>query len=107
MRRIGEIIKVRPERLEEYKAYHANPWPAVNAMIKECNIANYSIYHCGEYLFAYYEYTGEDFDADMAKMAADPATQRWWDAVKPCQQSMEEEGSGSWWTSMEEVYHLE
>lgn len=76
-------------------------------MIKECNITNYSIYQFGEYLFAYYKYTGEDFDADMAKMAADPATQRWWDAVKPCQQSMEEEGSGSWWTSMEEVYHLE
>lgn len=107
MRRIGELIKIRPERLEEYKAYHADPWPEVNRMIKECNITNYSIYHYGEYLFACYEYTGEDYEGDMAKMAADPATQKWWEVVKPCQQSLEEPDSGSWWTGMEEVYHLE
>ena len=33
MKRIGQVIKVKPEYLEKYKALHANPWPEVNEMI--------------------------------------------------------------------------
>ena len=49
-------------------------WPEVLAMIQACNIRNYSIFRHGTQLFAYFEYLGEDFAADMAKMAADPKT---------------------------------
>lgn len=83
MMRIGQMIKITPEGLQAYKDYHANPLPGVNEMIKECNIQNYSIYHRGDYLFSYFEYVGNDYEADMAKMAADPTTQKWWDLVKP------------------------
>mgnify|MGYP003308008574 CR=1 FL=1 len=83
MKRIGEMIRVKPEGKQAYIDWHANPLPGVNEMIKECNIANYSIYSLGDYLFATYEYVGDDFEADMAKMAADPTTQKWWDIVKP------------------------
>ncbi len=38
MKRVGQVIKVKPEYLEKYKALHANPWPEVNEMIKKCNI---------------------------------------------------------------------
>ncbi len=105
MRRIGEMIKVRPEKLEEYKAYHANPWPEVTAMIEACNIRNYSIFHRGDYLFAYYEYIGEDFAADMAKMAADPKTLEWWDVCKPCHEPLADRGESEWWAGMESVFH--
>lgn len=44
MKRVGSIIGVRPEKLEEYKRLHANVWPGVLEMIKACNIRNYSIY---------------------------------------------------------------
>ena len=78
MKRHGEMVMIKPEGLEAYKRYHANPLPGVNEMIKACNIRNYSIYQHGDYMFAYYEYVGDDFEADMAKMAADPVTQEWW-----------------------------
>lgn len=107
MRRIGEVIKIKPDKLEEYKRYHANPWPEINEMIRKCNIRNYSIYHRGEYLFAYYEYVGEDFEKDMAHMAADPRTQEWWDVVKPFQEPLQDRKDGEWWAGMEEVYHLD
>lgn len=68
MKRIGEMIKIKPEGLEQYKAYHANPLPGVNEILKACNIQNYSIYQRGDYMFAYYEYVGENFDADMEKL---------------------------------------
>ena len=58
-------------------------------------------------LFAYFEYIGDDFDADMAKMAADPKTQEWWDIMMPMQQPIATRGEGEWWASMEEVFHTD
>ena len=80
MKRYGSVIGLRPEKLDEYVRLHAAVWPDVLKMIRECNIRNYSIYlrrlpDGGHYLFSYFEYIGDDFAADMAKMAADPATQ--------------------------------
>ena len=68
MKRHGVVLRVKPERFEEYKEYHAEVWPEVLDMIKKCNIKNYSIYHKDGYLFGYFEYTGTDFNADMEKM---------------------------------------
>ena len=102
--RFGQVIKAKPDGLADYKKWHANPMPGVNEMIKECGLKNYSIFSRGEYLF---EYEGEDFDADMAKMAADPATQRWWDVVKPLMQPLDDRAEGEFWSDMEEIYHLD
>lgn len=107
MKRYGSVIKVVPEKLEEYKRLHAAVWPGVLEMIQKCNIRNYSIYYKDGYLFSYYEYIGDNYNADMAKMAADPETQRWWSVCKPCQQPLETRSPGEWWADMEEVFHTE
>lgn len=107
VKRYGWVIKVKPEKLDYYKELHANPWPEVNAMLKECNIQNYSIYYRDGLLFSYLEYTGTDFDADMKKMAADPMTQKWWKETDPCQEPVDSAKEGVWWADMEEVYHLD
>jgi L-rhamnose mutarotase len=107
--RYGSVIKVKPETLEEYKRLHAAVWPEILKMISECNIRNYSIYHRQlddeqHYLFSHFEYIGNDFNSDMAKMAADPTTQRWWKVCKPCQEPLESRKDGEWWADMEEVF---
>lgn len=107
MKRYGMVIGIRPEKIEEYRELHAAVWPDVLKMISVCNIRNYSIYLKDNMLFSYFEYTGEDFDADMAKMAADPATRKWWDVCKPCQQPLSTRNEGEWWANMEEVFHLD
>jgi len=107
MKRYGSVIKVVPEKLEEYKRLHAAAWPGVLEMIQKCNIRNYSIYYKDGYLFGYYEYIGDDYAADMAKMAADPETQRWWSFCEPCQQPLETRAPGEWWAIMEEVFHTD
>jgi L-rhamnose mutarotase len=81
-------------------------------MIRDCHFTNYSIYlhqldDGSYYLFSYMEYTGEDFAADAAKMAADPTTQRWWDVCKPCQKPLDNRAEGEWWSTMEEVFHTD
>ena len=112
MKRYGWIIGVREDKIDEYKKLHAEVWPEVLDMIKQCNISNYSIYlrkiaDGKSYLFSYLEYIGEDFDADMAKMAADPMTQKWWQVCKPCQEPLSDRDEGEWWADMEEVFHCD
>jgi len=107
MKRYGSVIGVHPEKLEEYKKLHAAAWPDVLKMITECNIRNYSIYYYDGLLFSYFEYIGNDYEADMAKMAADPVTQKWWDVCKPCQKPLENRKEGEWWAGAEEVFHAD
>ena len=99
------VIDVKPKKIEEYKKLHAAVWPDILKKITECNIRNYSIYLKDNTLFSYFEYVGTDFNADMAKMAADPITQKWWDVCKPCQNPLETREEGEWWANMEEVFH--
>ena len=107
MKRYGSVIGVRPEKLEEYKKLHAAVWPAVLDMIREVNIRNYSIYYRDGLLFSYFEYVGSDYATDMARMAADPATQRWWDICMPCQRQTEDAVPGEWWTPIPEIFHCD
>ncbi len=107
MKRYGQVIRVKSEHFEAYKKYHAAVWPEVLDMISVCNIRNYSIYHKDGFLFAYFEYVGEDFDADMAKMAAHPKTQEWWDVMEPMQDPLPTRAEGEWWANMEEVFHCD
>ena len=108
--RYGSVIGLRPEKLAEYKKLHAAVWPAVAKAIRTGNIRNYSIYlrkldDGRYYLFSYFEYVGQDFQGDMAKMAADPEVKRWWTFTDPCQQPLADRQDGEWWASMEEVFH--
>ena len=95
LKRFGQIIGLKPEAYEEYVKYHAAVWPEVLKIIYDCNIRNYSIFFKDNTLFAYFEYIGEDFAADMAKMAADPATQEWWRRVGPMQEPFSDRASES------------
>lgn len=105
MKRYGQILKLRPEHAAEYVRQHAAVWPDVLARIGASNIRNYSIFLRDGILFAYFEYTGDDFAADMRAMAADPATQRWWAFMEPMQQKWPTAGAQEWWTTMTEVFH--
>ena len=107
MKRFGQVIGIKPEHIEEYAKIHAEVWPDVLKMIEECNLRNYSIYRYGDLLFAYFEYHGDDFEGDMAKMAADATTQKWWDVCMPMQNPVEDRAEGEWWKTIEEVFHTD
>jgi len=104
VRRYGMVIGVREEKLAEYKKLHAAVWPGVLKTIKDCL---HELEDGKYYLFAYFEYLGEDFKADMEKMAADPVTQKWWELCEPCQIPLSNREEGQWWANMEEVFHTD
>jgi len=107
MQRMAMVIGLKPEDIADYKRLHAEAWPEILDMISKCNITNYSIFlkEPENLLFGYWEYTGDDFEADAAKMAADPKTQEWWDICMPMQAPLDTRADGEWWAMMEEVFH--
>jgi len=107
MQRFGQVIKLKPDKANEYVFQHQAVWPGVLKKIKECNISNYSIYFKDNWLFAYFEYTGDDFAVDMEKMAKHEETLKWWDVVKPLMDPIEKREPGEFWANMEEVFHID
>jgi L-rhamnose mutarotase len=107
MERFASIIRLRPEKADEYLELHRQVWPDVLAALKRAHVSNYSIFLRDGYLFGYLEYDGDDFDADMRAVADDPATRRWWTLTDPCQQRLPTAAEGEWWSPAEEVFHLD
>lgn len=109
MQRMGWMIGLKPEHAAEYKRLHAAIWPGVAATIASCNIRNYTIFlrEPENVMFGMYEYHGTDHAADMAKMARDPETRRWWAICGPMQTPLPTRREGEWWAPMEEVFHQE
>ncbi|MDX8123569.1 L-rhamnose mutarotase [Janthinobacterium sp. GMG2] len=108
MQRMGMVIGIAPERIAEYKTLHAAVWPQVLARLAAAHVGNYSIFlrEPENLLFGYWEYHGEDFEADMAAIAADPETQRWWTFCAPCQEPLASRAEGEHWAMMEQVFHV-
>lgn len=103
MRRFGQHAELKPEKVAEYVALHAAVWPEVLAIISACNMRNYSIYQQGTHVFCYFEYTGEDYEADLKKMEAEPKMQEWWTHTKPCFVGHDQQEYYLDWT---EIFHL-
>lgn len=105
--RVGSVIRLRPEKQEEYVRLHAAVWPDVLDRIRRSNIRNYSIFLREGWLFSYFEYVGEDFNADMAAIGEDARTREWWELTDPCQQRLETAAPGEQWAPMTEVFHTD
>jgi L-rhamnose mutarotase len=106
-RRFGMAARLRPELREDYLALHRSVWPQVEATITGCGIRNFTIFVTGDVLFGYFEYVGEDYDADQARMAADPVTRDWWARTGPCQVPFSEGSDAANWELFDEAWHLD
>jgi L-rhamnose mutarotase len=107
VKRVGMVIKIKPEFIEEYKAVHADSNYGVRELLIEANMRNFSIFlhqldDGNWYEFGYYEYTGDDFEADMAKLDKHPRNIEWLKVCDPMQIPLE--GNDSW-AEMEQVYY--
>jgi len=106
IKRVGMVVGIDPDRIEEYKRLHADGNPGVRDLLNKYHMHNFSIFlqkmPDGKwYEFGYYEYTGRDFEGDMKQMGAEPRTIEWLKQCDPMQVPLP--GSDGW-TDMERVY---
>lgn len=108
IKRVGMVIELRPEYMEEYKRVHDDSHPGVRDLLTKYNMENFSIFlHQIEgkwYEFGCYEYTGDDFEADMAKLDKEPRNIEWLKKCDPMQKPLKGETG---WAEMERVYFNE
>lgn len=107
VKRVGMVIKIRPEYIDEYKAIHSDSTAGVRDLLTAANMHNFSIFLTqlddgNWYEFGYYEYTGDDFDADMAKLDKNPRNIEWLEICDPMQVPLE---GFDGWKEMEQVYY--
>ena len=105
VKRVGMVIGIKPEKIAEYKELHADSNHGVRDLLTKYHMHNFSIYLQeidGKYYeFGYYEYTGKDFEADMAKLDAEPRNKEWLVICDPMQIPLKGHNS---WAEMELVY---
>ena len=95
--------ELKPEKVQDYAKLHKNAWPELLEVISASNICNYSISLRGNQVFTFYEYTGNDYDADMKKLDNSPIMQKWWTFSKPCFLHHDTE---EYYEDLEEVFYL-
>jgi L-rhamnose mutarotase len=104
-KRVGMVVGLKVDQIEEYKRLHADGNPGVRDLLSKYHMHNFSIFlHQLDgkwYEFGYYEYTGDDFEGDMAKLDAEPRNKEWLKVCDPMQVPLMGEKS---WAKMESVY---
>jgi L-rhamnose mutarotase len=74
--RVCFLLRVRPDRLDEYKARHRAVWPEMLAALRETGWTNYSLFLDDDGLLVGYLETS-DFEAARAGMEATDVNARW------------------------------
>jgi L-rhamnose mutarotase len=96
------VLRVRPDKLDEYVEAHRNVWPEMLAALRDAGIRNYTIFRNGNEMFGYFE--SDDLEAAAAYMAQHEVNARWQDAMAGL---LEERVPGSGPPSLEEVFRLD
>lgn len=106
MQRIGFILKVKQDHLEEYKRRHAAVWPEMLQALSETGWHNYSLFMREDgLLFGYLE--TEDFEAAKAGMAEREVNARWQAEMAPFFEQLEGQKPDEAMMPLLEVFHLD
>ena len=107
IQRYGMAIRLQYEKRQFYIDNHANPWPEVIQELKKFKVQNYSIFLKEDFMFGYLEYTGNDFDFDMAKMEEIPIIKKWTELMIDCFNPFPNNKDNESWVMMEQIFFME
>ena len=107
MNRIGFVLKVKQEKVEEYKEHHRHVWPEMLDALRATGWHNYSLFLREDgLLFGYFE-TPHDLATAAAKMAETDVNTRWQEFMAPYFESPDNARPDQMLVELEEVFHLE
>jgi L-rhamnose mutarotase len=106
MKRIGFILKVKQDKIEEYKRHHEQVWPEMLDALRSAGWHNYSLFMAEDgLLFGYFE-TPVDLATANAQMAATEINTRWQEFMAPFFESPNNARPDQMLVELEEVFHL-
>lgn len=106
MKRVGFILKVKQEFLEEYKATHKDVWPEMQQALREAGWRNYTLFAREDgTLFGYLE--TEDFEKSLAEMDGLDVNTRWQARMAPFFEQLEGRRPDEALYQIEEIFHLD
>ena len=100
--RTAFVLRVRPERLDEYVAEHRAVWPEMLEALRAAGIRNYSIFRDGNRMFGYFE--ADDLEAAGRYLAGQEVVSRWQDAMA---ELLEERVPEAGPPPLEEIFRLD
>jgi L-rhamnose mutarotase len=107
MKRVGFILKVKPDKLDEYKAHHQAVWPEMLDALRRTGWRNYSLFLGNDgLLFGYFE-AEENFAASLAGMAQEEVNARWQTFMAPYFENLSGAHADQSMVELEEVFHLD
>ena len=77
--RAAFVLRVRPDKVEEYVRAHRNVWPEMLDALRAAGIRNYTIFRDGKQVFGYFE--ADDLAAAERYLAQQDVSTRWQDAM--------------------------
>ena len=106
MERVGFVLQVKPEMIEEYKRRHRAVWPEMLAALRETGWHNYSLFLREDgLLFGYLE--TDDFQQALAGMAQREVNARWQAEMAPFFEQLAGRRPDEGLVRLEEVFHLD
>jgi L-rhamnose mutarotase len=105
MERVCFLLKVRPERLEEYKRRHAAVWPEMLQALRETGWHNYSLFLRDDGLLVGYFET-PDLQAALDGMAAREVNGRWQAEMAPFFEGLDGQRPDEGFLRLEQVFYL-
>ena len=96
------VLRVRPDKVDEYVEAHRHVWPELLAALRGAGIRNYTIYRHGNEMFGYFE--ADDLAAAGAYMATQEVNTRWQDAMAELLEERVPDGGPA---ALEEVFRLD
>jgi len=106
MQRVGFMLKVKQEKIEEYKEHHKSVWPEMLDALREAGWHNYSLFMTDEgLLFGYVE--TPDFERALEKMAETDVNKRWQDFMAPYFEDIGGKHADESMVPLEKVFYLE
>nr|WP_155074073.1 L-rhamnose mutarotase [Streptomyces taklimakanensis] len=100
------MLKIRADRIEEYRARHAAVWPEMLRALSESGWHNYSLFLREDGLLVGYLET-EDFEAARAAMEATEVNARWQAEMAGLFESLDGERPDEAMRPLTEVFHLD
>lgn len=105
MERVCFLLRIRPDRLDEYTARHRAVWPEMRAALSDAGWRNYSLFLAADGLLVGYLET-DDFAAAVAAMEATEVNARWQAEMAPFFELPSGERPDTGLVRLEEVFHL-